>query len=110
VFVEHFIALEDMRLPEGLLDYWESIENLEDETFFDLNHLSHSFGCHFRVIYIGDKTLKTKNLTSQHRLFIDKPLTSKLSLATSFLDKVKIFSDLAIIDDLLSTIKGILFV
>lgn len=60
---EHFVTLEDVLLPELLLELWESLEHFEHERFLHLNYLSHSVRSGLRVIDVGKQTLKAEDLT-----------------------------------------------
>mgnify|MGYP006905798279 CR=1 FL=1 len=62
-FHKHFITLEYMYFPKGLLNRRETVKNFQKVAFFYLQNLSHCVGSCLRVVNVRYQTLKPEYLS-----------------------------------------------
>lgn len=103
---KHLVTLEDVALPEELLELRESFEDLHHEGLLHLHDFSHRVGSGFGVVDVGEQRFEAEDLSGKHGLFVDHILVGELNDAAALLHEVEIFCDFGIIHDSLVRIEG----
>lgn len=105
---EHLVALEDVALPEMLLELRKGVKYLEHEVFLDLQDLGHCVGGGFGVVYVGHQALEAEDMAHKHVLLIGEALVGKLHGAAALFYDEEVLGDLRVVHDALVGVERVL--